>query len=340
MILTDKQARVLDYIHEANEGGARPTGKQIREWRKEPRRRPAQRGELIRAAVPGTPARRVYEPASMFKVDTATHVRALVEPFSQTQARMMRGAFGPYAGVSAAAMSKSLKEFTGAGALAGLGGTYREIPGTPGTPAQYGPDVPREGFLDHLRRLGWVERNKAKTYALTDLGRALLRRYHFQDATGDEEAIFLGGEEGNVDYSRLIGRIAELGEAMVLDAYLGAEQVRDLLEHTQVNRFLVSSKRGLDGRAATAGVQLSTWKEKAGDTSKELRRADFHDRIIVSESSVHVLGASFNGVRKGSPTVLYRMPGAAADAMRRYAEELWKSAQDNAMTQGLDRGAE
>lgn len=320
---------MLDYIHEANEGGARPTGKQIKEWRKEPRRRPAQRGELIRAAVLGKPARRLYEPDSALGISAAASVAAALIPLAEAQSRMLSEVFRTYTGgLSTAALTHALSGFNGAGALAGLGGTYRTIPGTPGTPAEYGPDVPREGFLDHLRRLGWVERDKAKTYALTELGKALLRRYHSQEATGDEDALFLGGEEGNVDYSRLIGRIAELGEAMVLDAYLGAEQVRDLLEHTQVTRFLVSSNPRQHGRVTTAGVQLSTWKDETGDTSREMRRAKFHDRIIVAELSVHVLGASLNGVRKGSPTVLYRMPGAAAEAIRQYAENLWKSAQD------------
>lgn len=332
MILTEKQARVLNYIHEANAGGARPTGEQIKQWRKEPRRRPRQPGELIRAAVAGTPSRREYEPGSALRPSSFAQWRAAMEPLAQVNQSWLQDAMGAYSGGLAAAVmagaARGSVEGSARSALAALGGgSYRTVPGTPGRPAEYGPDVPREGFLAHLRRLGWVERDKAKTYALTGLGQALLRRYHSQETPGEADAIFLDGGAGNVDYSRLIGRIAELGDAMILDAYLGAEQVRDLLEHTQVTRFLVSSNPRQDGKVAAAGVQLRTWQDATGDTAREIRRAKFHDRVIVSESSVHVLGASLNGVGKGSPTVLYEMPGAAARAMRDYATGLWEVAQ-------------
>lgn len=66
----------------SSEGDARPPATKLKSGGRNPGDAP-RRGELTRAAAQVLTAQHVYEPASMFKVDAAARVRALVEPFPQ-----------------------------------------------------------------------------------------------------------------------------------------------------------------------------------------------------------------------------------------------------------------
>lgn len=138
----------------------------------------------------------------------------------------------------------------------------------------------------------------------------------------------LAAEEGNVDYSTAIGQIAECGDALVVDAYLGPEQLVDLLEFTQVSRVIVDHTDARhQGKVARLGVQLKTWRKNNPDRNLELRQAVCHDRWIVSEDKFYMLGSSLNGIGKSKISSLVEISPAGAQVLRKYAEELWEEAE-------------
>ncbi|KAA9393016.1 hypothetical protein FCK90_14400 [Kocuria coralli] len=201
---------------------------------------------------------------------------------------------------------------------------YETIPGTPGRPAEYAKGTPREGFLAHMLRLGWITRDEQRTYEVSELGLALLRG-HEAPHEDEYDVLVLGGEDKALDYSRAIDHIAERGQAMIVDAYLDVQQISDLLQYTSVNKFLVTNKPREDRRRLKLGVYLKTWKRANGDTDKELRMASLHDRWIVGDTDFHILGASLNGIGKYA-TTLCKVQGSAERELRAEAQSLWDTA--------------
>lgn len=332
MILNAKQHRTLTFIAEANRGGAFPTGKQINEWRKNPARKPAKRGPLLRAAVPARPERRVprtaQSAASALTGGGLTELAArlqrqqldAVKPLLDMQrkhAEMMAPLLNLQRGVAQQHARTFAQGFVAAQAA------YDVIPAVPGKPAEYGPDTPREGFVAHLRRLGWIERVKPRGYRVTELGHALLR-VHQTEPEGEQPTL-LAGRDRAYDYSTVIGGIAECGVSMLIDPYLGLDELRDLLEHTEVRRFLIGTKLP-EGRRASLGVMLRTWKADRGDTLREMRMLPVHDRWIVGEGALFTMGVSLNGLGK-SPSHFIQMPESAASALRPVCEVQWGSAE-------------
>jgi hypothetical protein len=202
--------------------------------------------------------------------------------------------------------------------------TYRSLVGTP---AVYEPDGPPEGFVEHLLRLEWIEANGLGGLALTGLGRALLRSA--QVSSDDQESLgtVVLGSEDPLAYGKLLGHIAESGEALVVDPYLRANQLLELLLHTNCMRLLVGS--GLKSSDLTEmKVLLNTWGERPGVQLRQAARGAIHDRYIVGDLGVHMIGASINGIAAGSATtVLIPLRDAAADAIHTLCDEWWDAAE-------------
>ena len=204
--------------------------------------------------------------------------------------------------------------------------------GLVGTPAVYEPDGPREGFVEHLLRLEWIESNNFGGLALTGLGRALLRSAHLTSEDQEDLTTVVLGSEDPLAYGKLLGHIAESGEALVVDPYLRADQLLPLLVHTNCMQLLIGS--GLKSSDLTElKVLLNTWTGRPGVELRQAPRGVLHDRYIVGDLGVHMIGASLNGVAAGSTTtVLVPLPDAAADGIRLRCDEWWAEAETLAVS--------
>lgn len=289
VILDDSQRMALQYVQAANSGGYRPTTAEVDEWRLRPTQLPGKRGKLISPATPGEP------PLWMRNLAQANSHLA-----SQTMASLMP---------SLSSISKQMHT--------------KGLFGTPGTPARYEPDGPPEAFLDALIRLSWLTKDERGGLSTTALSRALLRSEEV--AHEDSGDVFVLAEGDPLAYATLLGHVAEMGQVLVIDPYLRAEQLLSFLEHTNADRFLIGSKVDKSSVVAMQTLLSATgWA-----SSPELRQAtagSLHDRHIVGDTQVYTLGMSLNAVGRTSTTVLMPLPSAAADHVRGRAEDAWATA--------------
>lgn len=323
--MDEEQRRALEFISAANRGGYRPTGREVNEWRLRPVPTPAAKGRLLHPEVPGTPERRVRKGGSVFDQWS----RGIDWP------GIARGLHT----LSSYADQIALPLYRNSGLLAaGIGLEYETIPATPGKPAVYGPGKKAEKFLAHLRRLGWVDRDDRQRYAVTSLGHALLRSEVLEERESDEEGgVMVLATNDDLAYGRVLGVIAECGDAYVVDGYLSAEELGHILRGSNACRFLVSTKLG-KGRLMELSVMISLAAPTDAGKVRELRRADFHDRYLIGDSKVYGLGSSLNGVGKNL-TTLIEMPEKVAVTLRLEAEELWQAAEKVAVSQEHEKAA-
>lgn len=343
VIVDQEQRRAMEFIAVANRGGYRPTGREINQWRLAPEPKPARKGELLQAEIPAVPERRVRK--------NSTALSALIA--SQ----------GAYQSPAYNALIKSIAESTRGLGLSntlfqGIAGAiripnwlgdveYEVIPGKPGHPAVYAPDKPPEKFLAHLRRLGWVERDNRGRYGITLLGQALLKADAWEESEFEDSSVMvLTAGDQNLSYGQVLGRIADSGDALVVDAYLGAQELAHILEHTNASRFLIGDKLP-NGRVTELAMLIKFSLPTNTGTVRELRKATFHDRYLLGEHKVYTLTASLNGIGKSSMAVLMEMTDVAARAIRAEVENWWMGGEviatglaTNALTKAENDAAE
>lgn len=329
----------MEFIAAVNRGGYRPTGREINQWRLHPESKPLRMGKLLKPEVPAVPSRRVRK-----RKRDATGVSAFMDSVLQHQ-NSGTALSQPYLNSIAKAVTSlaaSGMDYSSLGVtppLAGLGlfdgWEYETIPSKPGRPAVYAADKPPEKFLAHLRRLGWVDRDSRHRYSVTKLGQALLTTEALTESDLDDSSVVvLAPEDQKLGYGQVLGRISTCGDSFIADHYLGVHELMDLLEHTDASRFLIGPNLPRD-RVTELSLQIKLAPPNEMGVTRELRRADFHDRYLVGEQNVFTLTSSLNGVSKSSMALLMEMTNVAAGAVRTHAETLWKNAEQ--LARGLSQ---
>lgn len=188
---------------------------------------------------------------------------------------------------------------------------------------------------EHALRLGWLASgSQGRHLRITPLGRALLRsHYNEPDAT---EAVLIADNRDPLAYPRLIGALTDVGPGLLVDPYLDAQELLDIVEHTQLERVVVGQK----DKAKTTRLRLALKNPEIAAKVEIRASSEVHDRMVISATgAVWLIGASLNTVsRRSSFTTLTPMPGAAADVLRNRVEECWSSA--SALTLPDDRQGE
>lgn len=183
-------------------------------------------------------------------------------------------------------------------------------------------EKPAETTLEWLGRVKWLSVENG-IVDLSELGRAVL-------ASLDEEELELEGAleitlgtEDPFSYARVIGRIAQRGDALLVDPYFKLDHLLDILVRTTVRGVLISRKTG---KGQLAGLETAI-SNNSLEREFEIRvEEEFHDRYVIPRSGdVDMIGASLNGVGK-KPTVMVTIKSPAADQIRRTYQELWDRA--------------
>lgn len=191
--------------------------------------------------------------------------------------------------------------------------------------AAFGTEVGGQSVTGHLLGLSWLTGSKHRLQ-LSHLGRSLLRTLELDEASNELVVLSLDSTDV-LAYPRLMGHLRELGPGLVVDPYLGVDELQDLVEYTEVDRILVSAVRGSERARVAVAVVVNS--ELLGRTVEVRVTEDkaLHDRSIVTEGAVHVIGSSLNSVsRRTASTGLVELPAAAAGAHRAQVEEWWSAA--------------
>jgi hypothetical protein len=298
-IVGEVQHDLLAFVRACNQGGYTPTGREVMAWQENPK-----------------PMEGIYRHEDV--VDSSAITRAALahvslNPFSGFQSAI-GDAFAPWAAKihvgtlagsiqTAALFKNALKRRV----------TVREP----------------ETTIAHLVRLGWLSvEGGDDRLRLTSLGSALLRDADRDtDAQGGSDVLVLGAEDP-VAYPDFIGRISDLGPALIIDPYLKVAAIQHLLQHTQVNRLLVRS----DARREITSISVMLSVAQNLDRVVEFRSSSaLHDRWIIPDSGgAFLLGASISGVGNRATTVLCPMPGPVQDVMRGLCEQWWNEGEAEA----------
>ncbi len=293
-ILNDTQRRVLTYIQAANHGGYSPTPDEVIEW--------VERPEL----KPGKVTRRVVKTPGLKMPDLGAGLAGLgyFEKLNRDLAKQME------------ALNRQLTQPTlsVASQLAALGNVWereRVI-------EERGPD---ETVIEQVKRFRWIEPSATGAgLVLTGLGRALLRSDADQHI--DSDVTVLDGDDP-LAWGSLVGTIADAGECLIVDPYLKPDQFIDIAKFTGTTRVIL--------RRPARDNELVPWRmyQAIPEVDVAIRIADpqlLHDRYIVGETAVYLLGCSLNGVGR-KPTTLVPLRGPIADQIREMVESWWESSE-------------
>lgn len=292
-IINENQRLVLSFIQAANHGGYSPTPDEVGEWVERPG---LKAGKVTRRTVrnPGAATTGAY--SSAFALFDESASRNLAKTLEDINRNFLRS-IGPVA--------------SQLGALSNLWGNERVI-------EEREPD---ETVVQQVQRFRWVRASSTGVgLVLTALGLALLRADTDQSAAS--EVTVLDGEDP-LAWGALVGTIAEIGECLIVDPYLKAEQFLDIAKFTGTTRVIL--------RRPAKERELVSWRihQALPDVSVDIRIVDpqlIHDRYIVGENAVYGLGCSLSGVGR-KPTTLVPMTGPVADHIRSIVEGWWEVAE-------------
>jgi hypothetical protein len=179
--------------------------------------------------------------------------------------------------------------------------------------------LPGETVAEWLVRLNWlaIDGNQVE---ISKLGSAVLRGADEQEIETAPPLRIVLDPKDPMSYAKLIGRIADVGDALLVDPFFGLDQLLVILQSTSVTRVLVGPKTKT-GTLAAALSSMALPREFAIRVSGEV-----HDRFIIPSSGpVDALGTSLNGVGKKF-TVMATLDPPIADTIRSKHEELWRAA--------------
>lgn len=180
---------------------------------------------------------------------------------------------------------------------------------------------PGEKPLDHFCRVKWISVDDGRV-TVTQLGRAVVMA---ADAESPADEVVQAALDPNdpLAYARLVARLTQLEDVMVVDPYFRATQLLQLYELPTLTRVLTSEKIGKKDLVAirsTAGV--ITW-----DRTFEIRAAPpetgVHDRYLIPRvGAIFQVGTSLKGVGH-SFTVMSEMQDVS-ELVRERFEAIWK----------------
>ncbi|MGC4810576.1 hypothetical protein ACLQ29_08635 [Micromonospora sp. DT228] len=212
-------------------------------------------------------------------------------------------------------------EITAPGLLAMLEGMQKAF-----SQVQLSREVAREHPVDHLVRIKWLEASDDRL-RLTRLGEALLTDIQRGEEAEDSPVVVLETTD-RFAYARLIGEIARLGDAFLVDPYFRLPQLATILDSTRLKRVLISKQyKGSKEARDELAVALAAVDPERNIQIRATAATTLHDRLVVADSGdVYMLGASLGTIGKAN-TAFMKVPEKGAAALKQLAEDLWDAAE-------------
>jgi hypothetical protein len=182
--------------------------------------------------------------------------------------------------------------------------------------------VRTETMMQYLGRLGWLEIRSGHV-RLTPLGQLVRKSPDSSaEATSPSRLEVVIDPSDPLNYANVINTLAGSGAGLLVDPYFGADQLRDIATHTDINRVLMM--RWLPSKEL---ARFTLWLGALGDGAPEVRTTKpLHDRMVIPDSGgVTTIGVSLNGVHKHI-TVLTTLSADASSALRAAFETIWSQA--------------
>lgn len=182
-----------------------------------------------------------------------------------------------------------------------------------------------ETFTDYLERLGWVDISDRQV-SITRTGTAVLRALN-APALDERDAPSLEivlDPQDPFAYARALGELAQIEDALIVDAYFRLEQLIDVTELGNVSRVLTSRRSNAEMKTLASGLAALP-----AERPIEIRLGDnLHDRFFIPPAGpVRGLGTSLNGVGKRSTTLLTTIGHDAGDVIRKLFNDKWRDAE-------------
>lgn len=186
---------------------------------------------------------------------------------------------------------------------------------------------PPEKAHQWLLRIEWLREGPEEARVdITPLGRAVLRALNRQEVESDVALQVTLEPSDSLAYAKVIGRIAQQGQALLVDPYFKMEHILHIIQQTDVDRILVGEQLPKNERAQLAAAVDSLDIDRPFEI-RMASRNEMHDRFVIPESGpVETMGTSLTGVGK-KLTVMQSINPPTADGIRDSFLKIWVNAE-------------
>lgn len=125
-----------------------------------------------------------------------------------------------------------------------------------------------DSAIDEVLEVGWLMvssdgiKSNPPRLQITSLGRALLREAEIGESDDEQVSVVVLERDDVLAYPKLVGRLAALGDGLLVDPYLRLEHLHHLVISTQLTRLLVGKPKPQDRRRredlASMGIYLGS----------------------------------------------------------------------------------
>jgi len=192
-----------------------------------------------------------------------------------------------------------------------------------------------EPAVAHLVRIGWLVEDVDRV-SLSPLGHAMYAAAERSDVIVSGPIVVRLGTDDPLAYPTLFAELGRAGQGLLVDPYLGVEQLNLIVQQTQLSRILLKETPATKANLVPIEVYLTGAVPRSIDVRVTTHRA-VHDRLILwdDQRTVEVMGSSVNTVQQGTGTVITPMPEVVAGALRQEVETWWGAAIRLPRTQAL-----
>lgn len=214
------------------------------------------------------------------------------------------------------------------------------------TSAMFHHEHSDDSTTDYLVASGMASHSPREGVRVADVGRAFLAgAAKLLDAAQTDAVVEVVGHlDDPVTNARALIEIAKLEEPLLIDPYLPASALFDLLGHAEVRRVLAADPlpgrkiagQTRDERRRDLGIVLSAYP----DAEVRLVEAEaklLHDRLALPKAGAGLMiGASLGGAQL---TVVSHLSEYTTGLLRAHYEDVWKGADPIAVVDSLDGSA-
>ena len=186
--------------------------------------------------------------------------------------------------------------------------------------------IASESWADCFVRIGWAVRDGQTRLRIAQLGRSVLAGVGATSLPEPKEQRLMQvvlTKDDDLAYPKLLSAVLSLGECLLVDPYLKAEQFVEVVGGTKVDRCLIRSRC----ESEVKSIISTTLAGLPGDERPEVRMSDgLHDRLAIpTEGNALGFGLSLNSVGIKTTTLVAYTPEITRMIRETYSE-MWERA--------------